>query len=74
MATAAGNADRFRSAPSPKYENNKEDANIRQWLPVIKRITFVRLQLRIISVCMPPRIWGSLWTSRYEAYKPTGPR
>jgi hypothetical protein len=36
VAQAAGNVDRFRPAAPPKYGNKKNDADVRQWLPVIE--------------------------------------
>jgi hypothetical protein len=36
VATAAGNADRFRPAAPPKYGNKKKDADMKQWIPIIK--------------------------------------
>jgi hypothetical protein len=33
---ATGDADRFRLAAPPKYENKKKDAIVRLWLPVIE--------------------------------------
>jgi predicted TIM-barrel fold metal-dependent hydrolase len=36
MAQAAENADRFRPAAPLKYGNKKKDADVRQWILVIK--------------------------------------
>jgi hypothetical protein len=71
VATAAGNADRFRLAAPPKYGNKKKDAEVKQWIPIID--DYLRTApdgdyIRLASSYLEggPR---SLWTSVYEAYK-----
>jgi hypothetical protein len=71
VATAAGNADRFRPAAPPKYGNKKKDAEVKQWIPTFK--DYLRTApdadyIRLASSYLKggPR---SLWTSVYEAHK-----
>jgi hypothetical protein len=72
VATAAGNADRFRPAAPLKYGNKKKDAEVKQWILIIE--DYLRTApdgdyIRLASSYLEggPR---SLWTSVYEAYKP----
>jgi hypothetical protein len=71
VATAAGNADRFRPAAPPKYGNKKKDADVKQWIPIIE--DYLRtapnadyIQLASFYLEGGPR---SMWTSVYEAWK-----
>ncbi len=71
VATAAGNADRFRPAAPPKFGNKKKDPDVRQWLPVVEDYLKSAPDadyLRLASSYLEggPR---SVWTTKYEAYK-----
>jgi hypothetical protein len=72
VATAAGNVDRFGPAAPPRYGNKKKDAEVKQWIPIIKD-NYLRTApdadyIRLASSYLEggPR---SLWNSVYEAYK-----
>jgi predicted TIM-barrel fold metal-dependent hydrolase len=67
VAQAAGNADRFRLAAPPKYENKKKDAHVRQWIPVIEDYLRTAPDADYIRLASSYLEGGSrsLWTSVY---------
>jgi hypothetical protein len=71
VATAAGNADRFRPAAPPKYGNKKKDAEVKQWIPIIEDYLRTAPDGDYIRLASSYLEGGSrsLWTSVYEAWK-----
>jgi hypothetical protein len=79
VATAAGNADRFRPAASPKCGNKKKDAEMRQWIPIIEDYLRTALDgeyIRLASFHLKGGL-RTLWTNVYEGHggaEPPNPR
>jgi hypothetical protein len=71
VATAAGNADRFRPAAPSKNGNKKKNTDVKHWIPIIEAYLRTAPDADYIHLASSYLEGGprSLWTSVYEAWK-----